>query len=107
MSTALSRAGLNKTIELFDNGMCDGPILQVGKQYLMLPDVHVWFSERKSSIAGVHSWPPHRGSRRRPGFSRASRRWFPITGCAGPWPRAEAVVLSGKVINVLGSQSNN
>jgi hypothetical protein len=26
---------LNKTIELFDTGMCDGPDLQVGKQYLM------------------------------------------------------------------------
>ncbi len=26
---------LNKTIELYDTGMCDGPDLQVGKQYLM------------------------------------------------------------------------
>jgi hypothetical protein len=25
----------NKTIELFDNGMCDGPNLEVGRQYLM------------------------------------------------------------------------
>jgi hypothetical protein len=26
---------LDKTVELFDDGMCDGPDLQVGKQYLM------------------------------------------------------------------------
>src|SRR5690348_9623013 len=29
------KGALNKTIELFDDGMCDGPDLQPGKQYLM------------------------------------------------------------------------
>ena len=29
------KGDLKKTIELYDNGMCDGPNLQVGKQYLM------------------------------------------------------------------------
>ena len=26
---------LNKTVELFDDGMCDGPDLEIGRQYLM------------------------------------------------------------------------
>ena len=29
------KGDLNKTIELFDTGMCDGPDLQLGRQYLM------------------------------------------------------------------------
>src|ERR1700680_2051978 len=29
------KGDLKKTIELFDDGMCDGPDLQIGKQYLM------------------------------------------------------------------------
>lgn len=29
------KGALNKMIDLFDTGMCDGPFLQVGKQYLM------------------------------------------------------------------------
>jgi hypothetical protein len=29
------KGSLNKTVELFDDGMCDGPTLEVGKQYLM------------------------------------------------------------------------
>jgi hypothetical protein len=32
---AAFKGPLNKTIELFDDGMCDGPDLQLGKQYLM------------------------------------------------------------------------
>lgn len=31
----LFKGALNKTVELFDDGMCDGPNLEVGKQYLM------------------------------------------------------------------------
>jgi hypothetical protein len=29
------KGDLKKVIDLFDNGMCDGPVLQIGKQYLM------------------------------------------------------------------------
>ncbi len=29
------KGNLDKTIELFDDGMCDGPDLQIGRQYLM------------------------------------------------------------------------
>lgn len=29
------KGALGRTIELYDNGMCDGPVLEIGKQYLM------------------------------------------------------------------------
>src|ERR1700721_3148244 len=29
------KGDLKKLIDLFDDGMCDGPVLQIGKQYLM------------------------------------------------------------------------
>ena len=61
------KGALNKTIELFDDGMCDGPDLQVGRQYLMYTSGSPKCS---GSCAGLQSQPPDRGRGRGSGISQ-------------------------------------